>query len=655
MQKTLVFDSPALQDPESIVVSNDFSPLVPAPATALTEEKMKSKVQDSSTETSLVQKADATTRPVEVFLRIKPILNENEKEANLVSLSNTVLETSQGLTRQKFAFTRIFERNSSQEDIFHTCAEDLINKLFKGLSSLIFAYGVTNAGKTYTVEGTQDQPGIIPRTLDQIFQQTKHDDGFSLKVSYIQVYNETVHDLQALKRTKTAQDYLEAKRNIKVKRNKIEVENLIYTPIDCPEKAKTLLQRLNKLRTTHGTKLNANSSRSHSIFGIHLFKNDEKFSSIFIVDLAGTERAKRARNTRKRQQEASAINKSLMNLMNCITDIRHNQKPGAKKKLIPFRSSKLTLLFRDIFLSKHVGGVSMIVNCSSTEDDYNETLNSLKYGAIAQQVRITCKEPLTTRAPTKKIKHTAAKKITDTPSQKVQISKLHEDEVDLLYFDPYSTDDVQYLQGLILDYKEYVHALEKRQTQLLEDQKQSFREKYNALERKKDKNILAHTEHQRKLLKFFKEASEGRKKCEALLRENNIPIPDDETLSESADEENICPNKRKSEVTIDEDRFSRRKTVAQTPVGLKESERFHSEYSRTPVDLSVLKISKGKDCDVESVLTTSSMRSLKKVGGMMKRLLGIRGGNKAKNKTVQEIIHESPVAGRTRNRRKVKL
>ena len=117
-----------------------------------------------------------------------------------------------------------------------------------------------------------------------------------------------------------------------------------------------------------------------------------KENRVFIVDLAGSERFHRAQGRaidRQRQREAANINQSLMNLMRCLDAMRYNQKkePSAPQRVVPFRQSKLTMLFRDCLIGERCGHVGMIVNANPSTVDYDETVHALKYGAVANQVR----------------------------------------------------------------------------------------------------------------------------------------------------------------------------------------------------------------------------------------------------------------------------
>jgi len=139
-----------------------------------------------------------------------------------------------------------------------------------------------------------------------------------------------------------------------------------------------------KRRHTSATEMNADSSRSHLIFMIEVESVDRQIQSttagkLFFVDLAGSERLKKSGSTGEQLKEAQAINKSLSALGDVISAL-------AKKEFhIPYRNHKLTMLMSDV-----IGGNSktlMFVNVSPSEDDLDETQNSLQYASRVRSIQ----------------------------------------------------------------------------------------------------------------------------------------------------------------------------------------------------------------------------------------------------------------------------
>ena len=108
-------------------------------------------------------------------------------------------------------------------------------------------------------------------------------------------------------------------------------------------------------------------------------------SQLSLVDLAGSERTNRTKNTGQRLREAGNINNSLMTLRSCLEILRENQVQGTNK-MVPYRDSKLTHLFKNYFDGE--GQVRMVVCVNPRADDYDETIVScyLWIGDVCEDV-----------------------------------------------------------------------------------------------------------------------------------------------------------------------------------------------------------------------------------------------------------------------------
>ena len=117
-----------------------------------------------------------------------------------------------------------------QEDIYNSFGEEFLDHNFDGYHTCIFAYGQTGSGKSYTMMGTPDQPGLIPRTCEGLFQRMESEQSssitYSVHVSYFEVYNEHVRDL-LVPRTNPAQ-YLKIRES---KAEGVYVQNLTDEPV----------------------------------------------------------------------------------------------------------------------------------------------------------------------------------------------------------------------------------------------------------------------------------------------------------------------------------------------------------------------------------------------------------------------------------------
>lgn len=160
-----------------------------------------------------------------------------------------------------------------------------------------------------------------------------------------------------------------------------------------------------KRKRMGNTTLNAESSRSHCVFtirlvqaptdqlGEHIVQDRSKIvvSQLSLVDLAGSERTNRTKNTGERLREAGNINNSLMTLRNCLEALRENCNTGGSK-MVPYRDSKMTHLFKNYFDGE--GTVKMIVCVNPRSEDYDETVQVMKFAEITQEVQIARPTPM---------------------------------------------------------------------------------------------------------------------------------------------------------------------------------------------------------------------------------------------------------------------
>jgi hypothetical protein len=176
-------------------------------------------------------------------------------------------------------FSRIFDVQSQQTEIFEHSINPMLKKFIDGENCVVLAYGMTNAGKTYTIQGTTANPGILPRlvaaVLDQQFPTKKQ-----LHVSALEIYQETIYDLLGKRKEKL---------NIRDANGKVEVGKLSYHEIKSTQESFKFMEKATAKRTKASTFLNTGSSRSHAIYTLTL--TDDNSSVAFqLVDLAGAER-----------------------------------------------------------------------------------------------------------------------------------------------------------------------------------------------------------------------------------------------------------------------------------------------------------------------------------------------------------------------------
>lgn len=355
---------------------------------------------------------------VRVALRIRP-----QSAAERIDMCRVCTYVTPGhpqviLGKDKaFTFDHVFDFESKQFMIYEHCLRGLIDGCFDGYNATVLAYGQTGSGKTYTmgtgfdIATSEEEEGIIPRAVTHLFEgidQRKSDakhrneplPDFKVTVQFMELYNEELMDLFDFDNNRGR------KSNAKIHE---DANGNIYTlgvtmkPVNSAQDTLNCLQQGALSRTTASTNMNAQSSRSHAIFTIHVKQQrvvklggDEEKSSDNInnyeyemlsakfnfVDLAGSERLKRTGATGDRAKEGISINCGLLALGNVISALGDSMKKGSH---VPYRDSKLTRLLQD-----SLGGNSrtLMIACVSPSDrDFMETLNTLKYANRARNIK----------------------------------------------------------------------------------------------------------------------------------------------------------------------------------------------------------------------------------------------------------------------------
>ncbi|XP_029962136.1 kinesin-like protein KIF20B [Salarias fasciatus] len=425
---------------------------------------------------------------LQVYLRVRPFTSAEStsgESQDCVSIEppDTVLlkpprpasaDRCSTQTGQRFQFSQVYGPDATQRQLFRGTVQDLVKDVLRGENSLVFTYGVTNAGKTFTFLGPDGDEGVLPRTLALIFSSirrqifpgtsikphrcreftrlsreqqdrealfkrsllrqlkesdkssssllncsSRSDSGgssslgldvsseedsvleldagsrFSVWVSFCEIYNENIHDLlEAVPCGAARRPALRLSQDVK---GNPFVKDLRWVQVNSAEEAHWVMKLGKRNQSFSSTRLNQLSSRSHSIFSIRVLRIEDvgtprvqTISELCLCDLAGSERCGKTQNKGERLKEAGNINTSLLILGKCINALRHNQKAKLSQH-VPFRESKLTHYLQGFFCGH--GKACMIVNINQCASMYDETLNVLKFSAVAQKVVVLSSRP----------------------------------------------------------------------------------------------------------------------------------------------------------------------------------------------------------------------------------------------------------------------
>ncbi|XP_073031375.1 kinesin-like protein KIN-7N [Primulina eburnea] len=331
-----------------------------------------------------------------VAVRVRPSSREGSGNAfqwkienNCVSLHGVHNTPISGMS---FAFDHVFDQDCSNGTVYELLIKNIIHSAVEGFNGTAFAYGQTSSGKTFTMNGTENDPGIIHRAVKDIFaniQQT-FDREFLIRVSYMEIYNEDIIDLFAVENQKL-QIHESLERGVFVAGLREEIVNSV-------DQVLSLIQLGEASRHFGDTNMNARSSRSHTIFRMVIESNQKdttsskgsssddaiRVSVLNLVDLAGSERVAKTQAGGVRLKEGKHINKSLMALGNVINKLSED---GKLRGHIPYRDSKLTRI-----LQPALGGnakTSIICTVAPEQAHIEETKGTLQFASRAKRI-INC-------------------------------------------------------------------------------------------------------------------------------------------------------------------------------------------------------------------------------------------------------------------------
>lgn len=407
----------------------------------LQSETQELNINDSKSENEIEKHSEKTINdPFKVLLRIRPLFEKDKIKPNSNNYYKksadpsinpfTIVDNSIQVkdpsyinlnikSDKNFNFDKIYDGDYGNLEIFSSGIKSIIENLMEGYNSTCLAYGITGSGKTHTIfgniyndmsitsfneknkENIDLEKGLCYYSVDYLFQkiQDSKNKEIKVKVSYLEIYNETVIDLLAhVSHIEYVKDTPKVKYQTNIPNKNLMIiedsnKGIIVTDLNefkiCNTKDfETLITEGNRKRTMASTQLNQFSSRSHAIIIITLeqkefitdIKHNMLTSKFLLVDLAGSE--KLAEKYSKRSHEGANINKSLLSLGNCINIL---SDPSKKGSFIPYRDSKLTRLLKD-----SLGGniMTVMIACiSPSVFQIDETISTLKYAVKAKRIK----------------------------------------------------------------------------------------------------------------------------------------------------------------------------------------------------------------------------------------------------------------------------
>uniref|UniRef100_A0AAV1UC27 Kinesin-like protein n=1 Tax=Peronospora matthiolae TaxID=2874970 RepID=A0AAV1UC27_9STRA len=313
-----------------------------------------------------------------------------------------------------YSFDYLYPPATQTQTVYQETVKDAIMAAMEGYHSSVFLYGQTGTGKTYTMQGGRGDPGIIQLAVQDIFDNIARHSGmeFLLRFSYLEIYNERIHDLLAAGAKSDIKIYDVHHRGAAMSTNTrdgfvtkdVVIKGLREEIVLSTEHVLSLVELGNLHRHMATTESNDQSSRSHVVFRMVIESQDKRSSrdcnevasvrsaTLNIVDLAGSESVRLANTTGQALEEGKFINRSLLTLGHIIWKLsrdRHRTEAGGSRTLntlhLPYRNSKLTRI-----LQPSLGGqaqIAIVCTASPSVECLAETHNTLKFASRARRVR----------------------------------------------------------------------------------------------------------------------------------------------------------------------------------------------------------------------------------------------------------------------------
>ncbi|KAL6358033.1 hypothetical protein LRP88_08212 [Fusarium phalaenopsidis] len=355
---------------------------------------------------------------VVVSVRVRPDANGNNgsPDGEWMVDGRKSLISFRGKDGGDHFYDNVFTTHDNNSRVYDHIAKRLVRRVMEGYHGTVFAYGMTGTGKTFSMQGTASSPGVIPLAITDIFSYIRETPSreFLLRVSYLEIYNEKIHDLLSMP---TAGGIGGGTQQDEIKLREDSKRGVYATPlkeeiVQSPTQLLRVIARGDQARRTASTQFNARSSRSHAVVQIvvesrermpgasstgeskrsGLLPGGVRVSTLSLIDLAGSEKAA---ESKERRQEGAHINKSLLTLgtvISKLSELKEKESKGGDKegKHLPYRDSKLTRLLQGALSGNSLVSILCTIqigagNSAVLANNHTlETINTLKFASRAK-------------------------------------------------------------------------------------------------------------------------------------------------------------------------------------------------------------------------------------------------------------------------------
>ncbi|KAJ7175872.1 kinesin-domain-containing protein [Mycena filopes] len=346
---------------------------------------------------------------------------------NTIHLSGTPTAPAIPSPANRFTFDAIHTTQPTAP-LYATAARPHVHAFMSGYNAVVFAYGQTASGKTYTLSGSDEQPGIIPRSIREIFAFIRATPSreYLLRCSYLEIYNETIHDLLAPSLGAGQAKGVEIQGG--GAGGEVILSGLREEVVTSLASVREVLRRGEGNRRTASTDWNERSSRSHSVFRVVCESRERsngeedrsatptmngrhtpglggrqtpgaggprlqakggrsvQTSVLSLIDLAGSEKAT---SDKERTKEGRYINTSLLTLGTVISTLAENAAKG-KSDHVPYRNSKLTRMLQPSLSGN--ARISVVCTINPDASAVSESMSTLQFARRIKGVQLNAQK-----------------------------------------------------------------------------------------------------------------------------------------------------------------------------------------------------------------------------------------------------------------------